>query len=64
MYLTEKSVPPRDFGQLQTVVMFSGPGYDFRQGCQRFVARQCGSHEVGRREVLRTSVDLAVGGWG
>ena len=31
-YLSEKSVPPRDFGQLQTVVMFSGPGYDFRQG--------------------------------
>lgn len=31
-YLSEKSVPPRDFGQLQTVVMLSGPRYDFRQG--------------------------------
>ena len=31
-YLSQKSVPFRDFGQLQTVVMLSGLEYDLRQG--------------------------------
>ena len=35
--LSEISEPPRFFGQVQMVVMLSGPGYDFRQGIQRGV---------------------------
>lgn len=31
-YLSQISLSPRDFGQLQTVVMLSGSGHDFRQG--------------------------------
>ena len=31
-YLSQISLWPRDFGQLQTVVMLSDSGHDFRQG--------------------------------
>ena len=34
-YLFEISVPFRFFGQVQTIVILSGPGYDFRQGALR-----------------------------
>ena len=34
-HLSQKSVPHRVFGQVQTVVILSGPGYDFRQGVLR-----------------------------
>ncbi|WP_143252415.1 hypothetical protein [Bifidobacterium pseudolongum] len=33
VYLSQKSLLHRFFGQLQRVVMLSGPEYDFRQGC-------------------------------
>ncbi len=36
-HLSQKSLPHRFFGQVQMVVMLSGPGYDFRQGIQRGV---------------------------